>query len=202
MRCDHCGTPCTKRHPVVIDRAVAMVGSDCARKFPRARPRDLIRDLATYYKRYTLEREPPIETSGAFTNPWSLERFLSDYHGHGWERKKQSKKDNKIYGDRYAKRYGAITYELRIPWPAAQTTAREPAPTVQSNPENSPARAHAGHLEIRPRAAPVRRQDTKRPTGNVAREPAASRSGPTREAHFHGHRAGGASSLHPDRQLQ
>ena len=105
MRCDHCGTPCTKRHPVVIDRAVAMVGSDCARKFPRARPRDLIRDLATYYKRYTLEREPPIETSGAFTNPWSLERFLSDYHGHGWERKKQSKKDNSgSFGERHRER--------------------------------------------------------------------------------------------------
>lgn len=115
MRCDHCGTPCTKRHPVVINRAVAMVGSDCARKFPRARARDLIRDMATYYKRYTLTREPPVETSGAFTNPWSLERFLSNYSGHGWERKKQSKKDEKTYGDRYAKKYGAITYELRVP---------------------------------------------------------------------------------------
>lgn len=44
--CDCCGTPATKRVAVVMDGAVAMVGSSCARKFRRARSSDLIRDLA------------------------------------------------------------------------------------------------------------------------------------------------------------
>lgn len=43
--CDHCGKDCIRRHAVVIDGAVVMVGSACARRFPRAKPSDLIQSL-------------------------------------------------------------------------------------------------------------------------------------------------------------
>lgn len=43
--CDCCGKDCATRVAVVIDSAVAMVGSSCARRFRRARPSDLIRSL-------------------------------------------------------------------------------------------------------------------------------------------------------------
>jgi hypothetical protein len=43
--CDHCGADCTRRVPVRIDGAVAMVGSSCAKSFPRARAADLIHSL-------------------------------------------------------------------------------------------------------------------------------------------------------------
>ena len=43
--CDHCGTKCKRRHAVVIDGAVAMVGSSCVRRFPVAKPSDLVRSI-------------------------------------------------------------------------------------------------------------------------------------------------------------
>ena len=50
--CDCCGKSCATRVAVVMDSAVAMVGSSCARKFPRARPFDLIRSMQSRSKRY------------------------------------------------------------------------------------------------------------------------------------------------------
>jgi len=45
--CDHCGTPAKRRYAVRLDRAgtIGMVGSSCAKHFPRARIRDLTRSL-------------------------------------------------------------------------------------------------------------------------------------------------------------
>jgi hypothetical protein len=45
--CDHCGTTCTRRYAVKRNGAVAMVGAHCAKRFPQARPSDLIRSLAS-----------------------------------------------------------------------------------------------------------------------------------------------------------
>jgi len=47
--CDHCGTPAKRRYAVRITKRghtkVAMVGSSCAKRFPRANQSDLIRSL-------------------------------------------------------------------------------------------------------------------------------------------------------------
>lgn len=43
--CDHCGTTCVRRYAVKRDGAVVMVGSSCAKRFPRAKASDLIRSL-------------------------------------------------------------------------------------------------------------------------------------------------------------
>jgi len=48
--CDHCGTPAKRRYAVRITKRghtkVAMVGSSCAKRFPRANQSDLIRSLS------------------------------------------------------------------------------------------------------------------------------------------------------------
>lgn len=44
--CDHCGTPASKRYAVRIRNQVAMVGSSCAKRFPRANQSDLIRSMS------------------------------------------------------------------------------------------------------------------------------------------------------------
>jgi len=50
--CDLCGTPAARRYPVRVTSGkrtrVAMVGSSCARKFPRARTSDLIRAYSAH----------------------------------------------------------------------------------------------------------------------------------------------------------
>jgi hypothetical protein len=45
--CDHCGTPAKRRYAVRIKGrpGISMVGSSCAKRFPRARTSDLIRSL-------------------------------------------------------------------------------------------------------------------------------------------------------------
>jgi hypothetical protein len=45
--CDHCGTPAKRRYAVRLDRAgtIGMVGSSCAKHFPRANQSDRIRSL-------------------------------------------------------------------------------------------------------------------------------------------------------------
>ena len=56
--CDHCGTPAKRRYAVRITKGghikVAMVGSSCAKRFPRANQSDLIRSL---YKSESTESE-------------------------------------------------------------------------------------------------------------------------------------------------
>jgi hypothetical protein len=79
--CDHCGTPASKRYAVRITKSgrsrVAMVGSSCAKRVPRARISDLIRatarDTATSGAVVT---EP---TEIRYTVPQSVRDMIASY---------------------------------------------------------------------------------------------------------------------------
>lgn len=62
--CDHCGTPAKRRYAVRLKGRVAMVGSSCAKRFPRARTSDLIRvnDRAVLAHGYAPPPQPISET--------------------------------------------------------------------------------------------------------------------------------------------
>lgn len=67
--CDHCGTPAKRRYAVRITKrgrtSVVMVGSSCAKSFPRANQSDLIRSLRNPENSYRSENADNVFTKEA-----------------------------------------------------------------------------------------------------------------------------------------